>query len=231
MTDYDAIYVTQAEQYERLVAREDAEGTILPAIEAIVRLDGCDVVEFGAGTGRITRLLAPHVGSIRGFDASAAMLMVARRLLEQDGRSNWQLDVADHTHLPVPDASADLVIGGWTICYVALGSKGDWRADLDAVLAEIRRLLRPNGTIIIIETLGTGYETPHPPNDLLAYYERLAELGFQHTSIRTDYRFQSAAEAEELTRFFFGDTLADQLAATGATTLPECTGVWWRRRM
>jgi len=34
-----------------------------------------DVVEFGAGTGRITRLLAPEVQSIRAFDASEHMLV------------------------------------------------------------------------------------------------------------------------------------------------------------
>ncbi len=34
------------------------------------------------------------------------------------------------------------------------------------VLAEASRVLRDGGTIIIMETLGTGYETPCPPDFL-----------------------------------------------------------------
>ncbi|RAP21073.1 hypothetical protein C2W64_03656 [Brevibacillus laterosporus] len=30
-------------------------------------------------------------------------------------------------------------------------------------MSEIKRVLRPGGTAIIFETMGTGYETPHPP--------------------------------------------------------------------
>jgi ubiquinone/menaquinone biosynthesis C-methylase UbiE len=228
MTDYAAIYESQAAQYQRLIDREDYEGHILPAIAAIRPLAGIDVVELGAGTGRLTRLLAPHVGSIRAYDTSPAMLNVARDLLTRDGVKNWQLEVADHRKLPAADASADLVIGGWTICYAALWSKGEWEADLDAVLAEMGRVLRPGGSIVILETLGTGHETPHPPSELEPYFARLAELGFKQTWIRTDYRFASQEEAVELTRFFFGDALANPLAKDGATVLPECTGVWWR---
>jgi ubiquinone/menaquinone biosynthesis C-methylase UbiE len=229
MTDYASIYEGEAGRYERLVAREDHEGNILPAIAAIQPLEGIDVVELGAGTGRLTRLLAPRARSVRAFDASAAMLDVARDLLTRDGSSsNWQLDVAEHRALPAADASADLVIGGWTICYAAIWSKGDWKADLDAVLAEMLRVLRPGGSIVILETLGTGFETPHPPAELEAYFARLSELGFKQKWIRTDDRFASPEEAAELTRFFFGDALATKLAESGAATLPECTGVWWK---
>lgn len=229
MTDYADIYANQAVQYERLVAREDYQGAILPALEAIKPLVGSDVVELGAGTGRLTRLLAPHVRSIRAFDASPAMLAVARDLLERDGATNWQLEAAKHTHLPAESASADIAIGGWTICYAALWSEDDWRADLAAVIAEMERVLRPGGMLVIIETLGTGYETSHPPESLHNYYAWLAEQGFQQSWIRTDYRFDSPEEAVELTRFFFKE-LAEEMAATGATILPECTGIWWRAR-
>lgn len=208
MTDYARIYATQAEAYERLVVREDAAGMILPTLSAIRPLAGLDVIELGAGTGRLTRLLAPHVRAIRAFDESPAMLKVAREHLDATSLHNWRLDVADHRHLPVPDQSADLVLGGWTICYAALWSEDDWANDLQLVLQEMERVLRPGGTLIILETLGTGYETPHPPHELLSYFGFLAHAGFQETWIRTDYEFESAEEAQELTRFFFGDALA-----------------------
>ncbi|MBI3165497.1 MAG: class I SAM-dependent methyltransferase, partial [Chloroflexi bacterium] len=55
----------------------------------------------------------------------------------------------------------------------------------------------------------------------------LDEKGFQNKWIRTDYKFDSPAEAEELSRFFFGDELGNKLREKKWVVLPECTGVWW----
>ena len=52
--------------------------------------------------------------------------------------------------------------------------------------------------------------------------------GFAATTIRTDYRFESLVEAETLTRFFFGDGLADQVVEKNWRILPEWTGIWWK---
>lgn len=228
MPDLDAIYRTQADTYDRLVAREDDAGNILRALEALRPLAGQDVIEFGAGTGRLTTLLAPRVRSISGYDVSAHMLAVARTKLERLNRSNWRLEVADHRAIPAPDASADLAIAGWTICYTVVGYADTWQAELAQALAEMERVLRPGGMIVILETLGTGYTVPHPPDELVAYYAALEAQNFTRTVIRTDYRFESAAEAEALVRFFFGDALADQVRRDQTLIVPECTGIWHR---
>ena len=104
-----------------------------------------------------------------------------------------------------------------------------WRREIASVLGQMQRVLRPGGTAIVVETLGTGRETPQPPNaGLAAYYAYLEqERGFSSTWIRTDYRFQSLAEAVQLTRFFFGDELAARVEREGLICLPECTGIWW----
>ena len=101
---------------------------------------------------------------------------------------------------------------------------------LAKAITEMFRVLRPGGTAIILETLGTGNETPAPPNDGLAqFYEILEnEYGFALTTLRTDYRFDSPAEGQALLRFFFGDELADRIVVEQLTILPECTGVWSR---
>src|SRR5262249_3024079 len=153
-----------------LVAREDYQGNILPALGRIAPLEGRDVVELGAGTGRLTGMLAPVVGSIQAFDASAHMLDAAVGKLERSGLRNWRAEVADHCRLPVADAAADIVIAGWSICYTVVWHPETWRSELDAALAEMRRIVRRDGTIILLETLGTGYETPHPPTELADYY-------------------------------------------------------------
>ncbi|WP_218240906.1 hypothetical protein, partial [Pseudomonas sp. 2822-17] len=87
---------------------------------------------------------------------------------------------------------------------------------------EIMRVLRTNGTAIIFETMGTGFETPNPPAFLKQYYSLLEnKYGFSHKWIRADYEFDSVQQAEELTRFFFGDELADRVVNEKLTRVPE----------
>jgi ubiquinone/menaquinone biosynthesis C-methylase UbiE len=76
MPDYHQIYRQHADQYELLVSREDRDGNLIRALNGIRPLAGLDVVELGAGTGRVTRLAAPLVRRIYAFDASAPMLRV-----------------------------------------------------------------------------------------------------------------------------------------------------------
>jgi len=232
MTDARDIYRLHAEQYDALVGREDRAGNLLKSIRAVAELEGADVVELGAGTGRVTALLAPHVRSLRAFDLEPAMLEVARRKLSQLGTANWELAVADNAHLPVGDASADLSLAAWSYGHQTVWSPSGWREPIAAAIGEMTRVLRPNGVAIVIETLGTGQGTPFtPPPGLAGYYALLREeFQFEHTWLRTDYQFESLEEGERLVRFFFGQDLADVYLAAGRAVLEECTGLWWWRK-
>jgi ubiquinone/menaquinone biosynthesis C-methylase UbiE len=224
--DFKTIYRTEAERYDLLVSREDYQGNILQALEKIRPLTNLDVFELGAGTGRLTRLLAPHIRQILATDLSAHMLTKAKKRM-RDGR--YRFAAAENGRLPAADHSADLVIAGWSLGHLTGWHPDDWPWRVDQVVGEMKRLLRPNGTAIILETLGTGRENPQPPTAALAqYYGRLeTQHSFQRTWIRTDYRFHSVEEAEMLTRFFFGDKLADWITNVKITLLPECTGIWY----
>ena len=231
MTDhFQHIYANSAAQYDALVACEDYQQHLLPALTAIRSLSGLTVVESGAGTGRLTRLLAPYVRTIRAYDASAHMLATATDTLIASGTTNWSLAVADNRRLPEPADSADLVIEGWSFGHAVGWYPDTWQDEVDLMLDEIRRILRPSGTAILLETLGTGHETPTPPTPGLAelYTWLQTQYGFDHTWIRTDYQFSSVPEAVERTRFFFGDTLADHIEREQLLILPECTGIWWK---
>jgi hypothetical protein len=107
-------------------------------------------------------------------------------------------------------------------------SSETWDVEVKRVLADIHALLRPHGSIVILETLGTpprvliitithhhhlltcvcgtcagtGNEEPNRRNLM---YALLEEAGFHYRWFRTDYRFADWDEAIALTRFFFGN--------------------------
>ena len=221
------IYQSEGDRYEAMVSREDYQGNIPRAIDEINRVDGLDVLDLGAGTGRLTLLLAPRVKSIRAFDASSEMLRVCRDRLIKSGLSNWQVDVADHRQLPFPDHSADLVVSGWSVSYLAVWNQENGQAELDKWLTEMKRVLREDGMIILFESLGTGNEEPVRLEHVESTYQWLDANDFENTWIRTDYKFESLDEAIELSRFFFSEELGDKVERNQWVILPECTGVWW----
>lgn len=223
------VYTKHADRYDRLIQREDFQQNILKTIKGIIRLEGLDVMDLGAGTGRLTRILSPHVKSIVAMDLSLAMIVEAKKVLQQCSTVNWSLAVGDNAWLPVKDAAADLVVSGWSFCYLAVWGGDQWRERLQAGLDSVRRVLRRGGTFIILETMGTGFESPNPPAHLDNYYQFLKEESFSFEWIRTDYQFTSQAEAEELSEFFFGDELTEKVKLNKWIILPECTGVWWMK--
>ncbi len=227
MTSQEEIYKTEGDKYEALIAREDHQGNILKALRDITPLAEHIVLDLGAGTGRLACLLAPHVTSVRAFDISEEMLRVCREKFAKSGLSNWQVDIADHRKLPVADHSADLVVSGWSVSYLAVWNPDTWREELEAWLLEMKRVLMPGSFIVLFESLGTGNDAPIRLDHLKDFYPWLDESGFQNKWIRTDYKFESIAEAEELSRFFFGDELGNKVWENEWVTLPECTGVWW----
>ncbi len=231
MPDQLSIYRQHAQQYERLVAREDYQQQLFPALAAIRPFDRADVVEWGAGTGRITALIAPFARSIVACDLNDHMLKVARLKLKRCEQLAWQAVVADHRRMPLPDHCADVSLAGWTLGYFNAQAYGDgWRQAIGRSINEMQRVLRPGGIIIIIETLGTGFAQPKAPTEALAAYYRVLEeeFGFQVTRVRTDYKFDSLDQAASLTSFFFGDEWSVKVRDNNWIILPECTGIWWK---
>lgn len=229
MPTQEEIYKNEGDKYEALIAREDHQGNILKALQEITPLKERIVLDLGAGTGRLAGLLAPYVTRIHAFDISDEMLRVCREKFLASGLSNWQVDLADHRKLPVADQSADLALSGWSVSYLAVWNPNTWREELGNWMDEMKRVLKPGGFIVLFESLGTGNEAPIKLDHLRDFYPWLDEIGFQNKWIRTDYKFESIAEAEELSRFFFGDELGNKVVQNNWTILPECTGVWWLR--
>ncbi len=231
MPDQMTIYRQHAAEYDQLIAYEDYEHRLYPALAAIRSFEHADVVEWGAGTGRVSALLAPYARSIIACDLNDHMLRVAAEKYRGFDNLEWQVVASDHQHVPLPDRVADVAIAGWTLCYLARKYCGEtWQQQLMRAITEMRRVLRPGGAIIIIETLGTGETEPDPPTDWFAEYFAFLEneLGFQATAIRTDFKFDSLEQAASTISFFFGEEWDEKVRCNNWIILPECTGIWWK---
>ena len=242
------IYDSDAAGYDRLVNAEDYRGELRTTLRRLVDWRGARVVEAGVGTGRVTRCYVDDARLVEGFDRSQHMLDRARANL-----ARWpdrvRLARAEHLSLPVADATADVFVEGWAFGHsvvdaAELGGSdgpekrrdepGEAAARVGLVAArlvgEAERVVRPGGTIIIAETLGTNVNVPAAPLPALAAFYRLLEgaYGFARETIRTDYRFASCEEAAEVCGFFFGPEMGEAVRVRGEAVVPEFTGVFVR---
>jgi ubiquinone/menaquinone biosynthesis C-methylase UbiE len=154
------LYVNQSELYDRLVQAEDYTGNLMLALNQLYPFNNAQVVEFGAGTGRITTQLTPHVGSVRAFDLTPSMIRIAHRKLKRSNRFNWNIGLADSRAMPLPAACADVAIEGWSFVQIMTWHMDAWRQHLGRAIQEMLRVVRPGGLAILIETLGTGETIP-----------------------------------------------------------------------
>jgi len=228
MTDhFKRIYKHQAADYHRLVAPEDVDGNLLPALERVTSFEGKRILDLGTGTGRLPLLLRNRATQLVGFDLNKGMLREHRIQRDAVG-GQWPLIQGDMRNLPFPANWADVITVGWAIGHFTGWYANAWPGQISRALQEMHRVITPNGSLIIIETLTTGSLTPAPPTENLAkYYAYLErEWGFTRQEIQTDYLFSSVEEAVEQTEFFFGPTLSAAIREQGWARLPEWTGVW-----
>jgi len=101
--------------------------------------EGSRVLDIACGTGQVSGAalkLVGRGGTVLGVDPSEGM----RRVAESRRGIRTVCGTADH--IPVPDASFDVVVMGYAMRHAA---------DLIAAFCEMRRVLRPGGTVAILE--------------------------------------------------------------------------------
>ena len=106
---------------------------------------GAKVMDFGAGTGWLSKVLAFIDCHPVAVDLSATALAIGRRALEQDPvAAGLQIDwrVYDGVRLPLEDASLDRIVCFDSFHHVA---------DQQATLAEFHRVLRRGGLAVFRE--------------------------------------------------------------------------------
>jgi demethylmenaquinone methyltransferase/2-methoxy-6-polyprenyl-1,4-benzoquinol methylase len=130
---YDAMNRTMTAGLDRRWRRLTAEAVVLPG-DAV--LDAC------CGTGDLAVAAARAGGRVTGLDFSDRMLERARRKAPE---LEWVH--GDLLQLPFEDASFDAATVGFGVRNVE---------DLERALAELRRVLRPNGRLGILEITRSG---------------------------------------------------------------------------
>jgi ubiquinone/menaquinone biosynthesis C-methylase UbiE len=105
-----------------------------------------DVLEVAVGTGRNLPHYPPAV-SLTGVDLSPAMLAIARTRAA-GLRREVDLREADAQRLPMPDRSFDTVVCTLSLCAVP---------DHRAALAEMARVLRPGGRLLLLDHVASTW--------------------------------------------------------------------------
>jgi ubiquinone/menaquinone biosynthesis C-methylase UbiE len=115
--------------------------TVAPLRQRVCEgLEG-DVIEIGFGSGHNVPFYPPEVTRVAAVEpADVAWKLAAKRLSETN--VPVQRSGLDGQSLPFPDDSFDAALSTWTMCTIP---------DVASALAELRRVLKPGGTLHFLE--------------------------------------------------------------------------------
>jgi ArsR family transcriptional regulator len=124
------------------------------------------VGDLGCGTGQMSAALAPFVLRVIAVDASAAMLQAARKRL--GAFENIELRRGDLEALPIDDGRLDAAAMALVLHHLP---------DPAAVMAEVARVLKPGGRLLIVDML---------PHDRENYRQQMGHLwlGFSEEQLK-----------------------------------------------
>ena len=132
-------YRNVASYYDRFFESMN-KGLKLVGIRVFRPSRGMNILDVGCGTGTHLELYQRYKCNLYGLDLSPSMLEVARERLGDTA----QLDLGDATNMPYEDDKFDLVISMLLLHEISSETRS-------AVLNEVKRVLKVNGRILLID--------------------------------------------------------------------------------
>jgi ubiquinone/menaquinone biosynthesis C-methylase UbiE len=122
-----------------------------------------EVLDVAAGTGHLSRAIAPSVRRVVALDLTPEMLAQGRYEAEQQGLTNLVFEQGEAEHLSYADAGFDLVVTRFSLHHFA---------DPRGPLQEMVRVCRRGGRVAVIDIV-----SPHDPAVAITYnhLERLRD--------------------------------------------------------
>jgi SAM-dependent methyltransferase len=134
---------------------------LLDRVVSDVRLDAdAEVLDLGAGTGKLTRALVPRFRRVIAVEPDAAMLAVL-----QDVVPGAEARLGSGEAIPAVDGEVDAVFSAEAF---------HWFAS-DESVGEIARILRPGGVLVILWNIGIDYD--HMGDEAEAVIQEMFERG------------------------------------------------------
>ncbi|MBW0106881.1 class I SAM-dependent methyltransferase [Pseudonocardia sp. KRD291] len=191
------------EVYAAENAAQDADGALWAALwEATGGWAGADVVDVGCGDGFHLPHFAAEAATVVGVEPHPPLVERGQR--HRDG-DRVRLLHGGAEDLPLPDASADLVHAR-TAYFFGPGCEPG--------LAEADRVLRPGGTLVVIDLdfdsrpYGTWLRQDLPRYDAPAVERFFARQGFAQRRVVSTWRFADRATLEDVLRIEFSRATA-----------------------
>jgi ubiquinone/menaquinone biosynthesis C-methylase UbiE len=132
---------------EKRFSPEVAVGSRSFARHFVARIDevlrpGLRLLDLGCGTGITHPLVAPRCGSVTGAELSSGYARLARTHARRYGLDNVRIVVQDGSALAFADGCFDAALCLDVLHHVS---------DLERTLAELERVVRPGGDILVFE--------------------------------------------------------------------------------
>ncbi|MEH6576441.1 MAG: class I SAM-dependent methyltransferase [Amphritea sp.] len=142
---------------------------VAPQRQQLLQRAKGQVLEIGAGTGTSFHCYAKQVDKLYALEPDIGVMDKARRVLARlpvDKQVQVELLLGDAQQIPLQDNSCDTVVCFLVLCSVP---------DVEQVLAEIRRVLKPDGEFLFFEhVLSEELHTQRWQERLNPYWHRCA---------------------------------------------------------
>ena len=142
----DYILGTSDQEIRRLKYQHEVwADAVYPLWEQAGFGEGQEILDLGCGPGIASLDLAEVVGvrgTVHAMDSSEKYIGYMAQRVEESGVENVRVYASDVHVLDLPDGSLDGVFARWVFCFVK---------DPETVVAEAVRVLRPGGSLVIMD--------------------------------------------------------------------------------